>query len=209
VLPKEKILFLCAFLVAAFAVVTYFFNFHYGFSSEAADWGSFGSYLAGIITIPFSIVTLYFIYKTYVATENTLTSNLISIRTSEAHDAIREASNFVEQSLDSTVLFQDNEVTFRDLHNDLSKFEHVPILIETDHIFKHRYRISVAKPILCLYDFLNAAESQFGIIPTIRFYKIRYQWLINLHNEYNLQEINMPKFGITSKNLEDYFYNIE
>ncbi|MBA4503701.1 hypothetical protein [Marinobacterium marinum] len=208
-LRKEKILFLSAFLVAIFAASAYFLNFHSGFSSEASDWGSFGSYLAGTITIPFSVLTLYFIYKTYVTTENTLTSNLISIRTSEAHDAIREASNFVEQSLDSKVMFHGEEVTFRDLHNDLSKFKHISGLIESDHIFKHRYRISVVKPILCLYDFLNAAESQFGITPTVRFYKIRYQWIINLHNEYNLHEIHMPKFGITSKQLEDYFYNIE
>lgn len=208
-LRKEKILFLCAFLVAISAASAYFLNFHSGFSNDASDWGSFGSYLAGTITIPFSIVTLYFIYKTYVTTENTLTSNLISIRTSEAHDAIREASSFVEQSLDSKVMFHGDEVTFRVLHNDLSKFKYVSGLIESDHIFKHRYRISVAKPILCLYDFLNAAESQFGITPTVRFYKIRYQWIINLHNEYNIQEIHMPKFGITSKQLEDYFYTIE
>lgn len=91
----------------------------------------------------------------------------------------------------------------------LTKFKFVPSLIKTDHFFKHRYRISVVKPMLCLYDFFNAAESQFGITSTIRFYKISYQWLINLHNEYNLQESHMPKFGITSKQLEDYFYTIE
>ena len=129
-LRKEKILFICAFFVATSAVSAYFVNFHSGFSSEASDWGSFGSYLAGTITIPFSVVTLYFIYKTYVATENTLTTNFISIRTSEAHDAIREASSFVEQSLDSKVMFHGDEVTFRELHNDLSKFKDVSENIE-------------------------------------------------------------------------------
>lgn len=208
-LRKEIILFLCAFLVAASAVSAYFFNFHYGFSTNPTDWGSFGSYLAGTITIPFSILTLYFIYKTYVATEHTLTNNLISINTSEAHDAIREASAYLEQSLDSTVPFCGSEVTFRELHNDLSKFKSVPELIEKSSIFKQRYRVSVAKPILCLYDFLITAENQFGITPTIKFYKIRHQWLINLHNEYDLQEIHLPKFGITSKQLEDYFYTTE
>jgi len=207
-LRREKLLFGCAIFMAVSTVILYFINFHAGFSNDASDWGSFGSYLAGTITIPFSFLTLYFIYKTYITTQQTLTSNTISTRITEAHSAIKEASNFVEESLDSSVEFIDGKITFRELHIDLNYFKHVPLLIPNDKHFTHRYKISVAKPFLCLYDFLKSAESEFGITPTIRFYKIRYQWLINLHNEYKLGVLDIPKHGITSKQMEEYFYNI-
>lgn len=206
---KGKYLFIAAVIITLGAFGAYFSVFRFGFSDNASDWGSFGSYLAGAVTFPFSLTSLYFLYKTYRATEKNLFITQYQNETSQAHSAIKDAAFFVDESLKECLLIDGETISFREAHNDLSKFKKLAPLIKSDKVFNHRYRISVGKPMLCLYDFLVEAQNKFGITPTIRFYKIRYQWLIQLHNDYDLQIINVKKHGLTQEKILDFFYTTE
>lgn len=187
----------------------YFYVFNGEFSRESQDWGSFGSYLAGTITIPFSILTLYYIYKTYRSTKDSLEWAIFESHSSQAHAAIKEAALFIEMSLDEKVEIENHICTFREAHNDMDKFKKVASLVKNDNKFKHRYMIAVGKPMLCLYDFLSESQNQLGITPTIKFYKLRYQWILNLHNEYELDVIHASKYGISSEYILEFFYQTE
>lgn len=177
-----------------------------GSHTNAQDWGSFGSYIAGAITLPFSIGSLYFLYQTYKTTEQNLYIANFQNQCDQAHSAIKEAASFIETSLNEIIELDNEKITFREAHNDLSKFEKLTVLIKSDNIYRHRYMVSVGKPMLCLYDFLAEAHNLLGSTLTSRFYKIRYQWLMQLHNDYNLEVIHADKYGISSEQILDFFY---
>jgi hypothetical protein len=44
-----------------FALSLYFFTFHGELSVKSSDWGSFGGYISGVITVPFSVISAYFL----------------------------------------------------------------------------------------------------------------------------------------------------
>ncbi len=189
----------------------YFSVFNGSLSPDSSDWGSFGSYLAGAVTFPLSILSLYFLYKTYRKTEETYQLEIFKKDLELAHEAIREASNFIESSLNHTinVTTENSEIekiSFRDLNFNPEYANTLLLQVNSNNIINGAYRASVGKPCLCLYDFLSSAENKFGETETIRFYKIRYQWIINLHNQYNLNVIQGPKGKPSPSEIEKYFY---
>ncbi|WP_369921275.1 hypothetical protein AB8E32_02940 [Marinomonas polaris] len=206
---KGKLVFIAALIITLSAFGAYFSVFRFGLSENASDWGSFGSYIAGVVTVPFSLASLYFLYKSYRATQDNLFITQYQNEIFQAHSAIKDAALFVDESLKEYLQIGGEKISFREAHNDLSKFEKLVSLIKSDKVYNHRYRVSVGKPMLCLYDFLSEAQIKFGITPTIRFYKIRYQWLIQLHNDYDIQIIHAKKYGITSELILDFFYTTD
>jgi hypothetical protein len=189
----------------------YFSVFNGSLSHDSSDWGSFGSYLAGTVIFPFSILSLYFLYKTYRKTEETYQLEIFKKDLNLAHEAIREASNFIESSLNHTINVKAEnseieKISFRDLNYNPEYAKSLLQQVKSNNILNGAYRASVGKPCLCLYDFLSAAENKFGETETIRFYKIRYQWIINLHNQYGLDVIKGPKGKPSPLEIEKYFY---
>jgi len=209
---KKEIIFISLVIilvVTAFAL--YFSTFNGKLSHNPSDWGSFGSYLAGALTFPLSILSLYFIYKTYKKTEETYQLEIFKKDLDLAHEAIKEASNFIESSLDNTVNINtesigNEKISFRDINFNPDYAKALLQQVKSDDILNGAYRTSVGKPCLCLYDFLFSAEVKFGETETIRFYKIRYQWIINLHNQFKLDIIKGPKNKPSSLEIEKYFY---
>ena len=184
----------------------YFSVFNGGLSNTSGDWGSFGSYLSGVITVPFSILSAYFLFQTY---KDSLRSYRLAVEEKEiniSHQAIREAAEFLERSLDTKIYIEDKEISFREVnYNPRAARELMGAIKNHDDLNTH-YRVTVGKSFLCLYDFLRASERRYGQTDIIRFFKIRYQWIITLHNTYELGIIEIKESEIMSKDIENYFY---
>ena len=195
---------ICVWVVMS--VGAYFFIFNNGFSNNAADWGSFGSYMSGVITVPFSMISAYFLYKTYRCTETTYKKSITDGQIELAHSAIKEAACFLESALETKFQVDDNFFSFKDIHyNPMLAREYLPAVRGHD-VFNAHYRANVGKAFICLYDFLSDAENKYGMTEFIRFYKIKYQWVIRIHNEFDANAIEVPE-NKTSKDIEDYFYS--
>ncbi len=188
------------------SISLYLSVFNDGLSNEAGDWGSFGSYLSGIITMPFSIISAYFLFQTYKDTQRSYQLAIEEKRINISHDAIREAAAFLESALDSRVVINENEMSFREVNYNPKAAREIMVYIKTHNDLNAHYRCTVGKSFLCLYDFLRTSENIYGQTDIIRFFKIQYQWIIRLHNEFELGVIENKENGIISTDIEKYFY---
>jgi hypothetical protein len=191
-------------LLASFGL--YFFVFNGSLSNKASDWGSFGGYISGIITVPFSILSAFFLFKTFRSTQLTYDLAIEEKRINIAHEAIKEASNFLELSLDNKITIDNDELTFREISYNPKATKEIMGYLASYEPLKNHYRVTVGKAFLCLYDFLRTSEENFGQTDVIRLHKIRYQWIINLHNEFELGVFELKDAGVTSKDIHKYFY---
>ena len=105
-----------AFTWVILSVGTYFFVFHGGLSDQPSDWGSFGSYLSGVITVPFSVISAYFLYQTYKSSERTYLQSVRNSQIEFSHSAIKESAEFLDSALDVKFKIGEDTFSFRDLH---------------------------------------------------------------------------------------------
>lgn len=188
-----------------FALSLYFFTFHGELSVKSSDWGSFGGYISGVITVPFSVISAYFLFQTYIDTQKSYSNTLYESKINIAHAAIREAALYLEKALDSKIVIDGKELSFRDIHSNPKIAREIFQYIKSDSDLNAHYRVTVGKAYICLYDFLNSSENKHNQTDVIKFYKIQYQWVIKIHNEYELEVIKFSK--VNSKGIEKYFYN--
>ena len=191
------------------AISLYFSTFNGPLSFESSDWGDFGGYISGVITVPFSIISAYFLFQTYKGTQRSYNQALRESMISISHEAVREAASYLESALSSTISIDSNEISFREInYNPRASREIMPCIKSHDDLNTH-YRITVGKAFLCLYDFLSSSENKYGQSDVIRFYKIQYQWIIRLHNTFDLAIIEHSETGVLSKDIENYFYAVK
>ena len=190
------------------ALGVYFYIFNGALSTESSDWGSFGGYISGVITVPFSVISAYFLYQTYKDTQRSYFHALRESKVNESHDAIREAASYLESALDSKITIDNNELSFREINCNPRAAREILAYVKSHNDLNAHYRVTIGKAFLCLYDFLCSSEKKYGQTDVIKFYKIQYQWIIHIHNEFELGIIEIAEFGVFSKDIEEYFYNI-
>ncbi len=207
IMNKKIVLSLIIIVWVIITVGAYLSVFHNGLSTQAADWGNFGSYLSGVITVPFSVISAYFLYQTYQSTERTYKQSIKDSQIAFAHAAIKEASESLDAALNDTFTVNDQTITFKELHtNPRLARQFLPAVKHHDDFNAH-YRSGVGKSFICLYDFLWRTETDFGMTEFVRFYKIKYQWMIRIHNVYEVGVIELSG-SKSSKDIEDYFYDV-
>jgi hypothetical protein len=209
VFKKEWLLVFFIIMVLSLILGTYFYICSGSLSNNSDDWGNFGSYLAGTITIPASIASLIFIYKTYKTARDANFHTFYQSQLNEDYMVLKDAADFIEESLNHQVKIGENVYTYREAHTNLEVFEQFQKLIEQDKNLKASYRISVVKPLLCLYDFLNYTQQKHGITNMVRFYKVRYQWLLKLHNDYKIDQIKSDVANVSAEQIYEFFYQLE
>ena len=195
------------FIWIIFSIGSYFFVCHGGLSEQPSDWGGFGSYLSGVITVPFSLISAYFLYKTYKSTERAYIQSLRDSKVQFSHQAIKEASEFLDSALDVTFKVGDDKYSFREIHYNPMLIRDFLRAAKNHEDLNSHYRACVGKAFICLYDFLVRAENEFGMTEFIRFYKVKYQWVITLHNQYDIGVIDLSPIK-TSQEIENYFYDV-
>jgi hypothetical protein len=191
----------------AIALSIYFSVFHGPLSTQSGDWGSFGGYISGVITVPFSVISAYFLYQTYKDTQRSYIHALMESKIIVSHAAIREAASYLESALDCKITIDGNELSFRDVNYNPRVARGILTYVKSHNDLNAHYRVTVGKAFLCLYDFLGSSENKYGQTDVIKFYKIQYQWVIRLHNTYELGIIEYAELGVFSKDIEEYFYN--
>lgn len=192
----------------AIALSVYFYVFSGPLSTVSGDWGSFGSYISGVITVPFSVISAYFLYQTYKDTQRSYFHALRESKVNEAHDAIREAASYLESALDSKITIDNDELSFREVNYNPRAAREILAYVKSHDDLNAHYRVTIGKAFLCLYDFLGSSEKKYGQTDVIKFYKIQYQWIIHIHNKFELGVIENVESGVFSRDIEEYFYNI-
>lgn len=187
------------------ALSLYFSTFHGELSVQSSDWGSFGGYISGVITVPFSVISAYFLFQTYIDTQKSYSHTLYESKINISHSAIREAALYLEKALDSKIVIDEKELSFRYIHSNPKIAKEIFQYIKSDSNLNTHYRVTVGKAYICLYDFLYSSEDKYRQTDVIKFYKLQYQWLIKIHNEYELEVIRFSK--VNSKGIEKYFYD--